>query len=109
MRGPRELNEAIWRAVGLATPELAAAVSEEDPLRAVASALSVVLFAPVMPNMGMVTRTGVSPGSQGRPLALSGVAPGMQLWMSPSKTPKPAPLLTSATALYPCLNAACAR
>src|SRR5436305_6517816 len=59
-RGPLELNDAIWLAVGLVTP-FAVAVADVEFFRAMASALRVVELTPRMPNMGMVTSTGVSP------------------------------------------------
>ncbi len=104
MRGPLELNDAIVLAVGFAT---VAAVKVSTEVAATSAAPSVpVAPVPRTPKNAEVTSTGVSTHraaapvpvsvplaqiplvgtacSQGRPLALSAVAPGMQLMMSPS-------------------------
>src|SRR5450432_4742220 len=106
MRGPAELNEAIWLAVALGMVRAVPGVSEVAARIAAASA---VLGGPFRPYIGMVTSTGVSPTPQGRPLALSGVAPGMQLWIGPSKMPGPLALFSRMTPTAPKWKAACAR
>src|SRR2546425_8005809 len=117
----------IWFAVGLGTVVAVNVSAEVDA----ASVVPSVAGAPLTPKNAKVTSSGVSTHlaavpvpvnvplaqtpfagtccSQGRPLALSGVAPGMQLKMSPSKTGKPAALLISAALAAPCANAAWAR
>src|SRR5437016_5256023 len=113
----------IWLAVGLGTLVAVNVSAEVEAVSGPASLTGGVAVVPRTPKKAKVTSTGVSTHlaavpvpvnvplaqtpfagtccSQGRPLALSGVAPGMQLKMSPSKTGKPPALLISAALAAP--------